>query len=210
MHKCFFTLSLGLFLVCLNLYSENEMPEPYCFIRDLPFDESGWFGNADPILKIMTVKKPQIAIEVGAWLGQSTRFIASHLPQDGKIYAVDTWLGSAEVLHQVDPRLSSLYQIFLSNVKHAGLTQQIVPVRMRSLEAAKALDVMADFIYIDAAHDEESVYQDILAWHPHLNLGGTMCGDDWMWDSVRRGVVRAAVILNYRIEAVGNFWFFSE
>lgn len=52
---------------------------------------------------------------------------------------------------------------------------------MRSVEAAKALDVMADLINIDAAHDYKSVKEDILAWYPHLKEGGIMCGDDWYY-----------------------------
>lgn len=64
-------------------------------------------------------------------------------------------------------------------------------------------------IYIDAGHETENVYQDILAWYPHLVSGGVLCGDDWMWESVREGVIRAADVLNLKIIAQGNFWRFE-
>lgn len=211
MKKNFISMVLGLTISYFScLAAEAEMPEPYHSIVDLPFDDHGWFANGEQISALMTEKPPVVAIEVGSWLGLSTRFIASHLPEGGKLYAVDTWLGSDEAAHHQDSRLPHIYQIFLSNVKHANLTQTIVPLRMRSLEAARAINVMADFIYIDASHDEENVYQDILAWYAHLNPDGTMCGDDWTWETVRRGVIRAASVLNKRIANQGNFWFFYE
>ncbi len=146
---------------------------------------------------------------MGSWLGASTRFLASSIGNNGKVYAIDTWEGSSdEFEHMNDPRRSSLYQLFLSNVKHAQLTEIIVPFRMKSLEAAKALNIKADLIYIDAAHDTESVYQDILAWYPHLESGGIICGDDWSWPSVQVGVVKAAVVFRKSIYHEGNFWRF--
>lgn len=180
------------------------MNELYDSVELLPFDNHGWFLNADPLRECLKKKPARVVIEIGCWLGFSTRFIAHQLPEGGRIYAIDTWLGSEE--HKDDPRLPFLYQQFLSNVKHAGLTDKILPIRMHSLEAAKALNILADLIYIDASHDEESVYQDILHWHSHLAPGGILCGDDLRWESVWRGVVRAAEKLNRPISGEDNFW----
>lgn len=205
--KRFYTLVCSMVLVQLSLTA--EMPEPYTSIHELPFDEQGWFINERQMERCLNKIKPNVVIEVGSWLGMSTRFIASRLPSDGKLYAVDTWKGSFnEEWHLKDPRISHLYQLFLSNVKHAGLADVIVPIRMNSLEAAAALDVQADFIYIDAAHDADSVYQDIMAWYPHLKKGGLMCGDDWDWGTVRLGVMRAARRLGLSVESNKNFWMF--
>lgn len=185
------------------------MPEPYCSINDLPFDDHGWFSNQGQIETCINELKPTTVIEVGSWLGASTRFIAERLPIGSKLYAVDTWLGSQnEELHQQDPRRPFLYQLFLSNVKHAGLTDVIVPIRMDSIEASKALNMKADLIYLDASHDTESVHNDIMAWFPHLIQGGIFCGDDWHWTSVRDAVIQAAADLNAPISSEGNFWLF--
>lgn len=186
--------------------AEKQMPEPYRSICDLPFDGHGWFMNGPQIHTILKETQPKVGIEIGSWLGASTRDIALNMPEDAILYAVDTWLGSQELAHLLDPRLPHLYQLFLSNVKHTGLTNKIIPVRMTSLEAAKALNVKADFIYIDASHDEEDVYNDICAWTPHLNESGVICGDDWGWVSVQRGVIRAALLLGKGIAAGDNFW----
>jgi predicted O-methyltransferase YrrM len=184
------------------------MPEPYCSIADLPFDPHHFFDNGRQLEVCLKECKAQTVIEVGSWLGGSTRFMAARLPSGGKLYAVDTWAGSEE--HQSDSRIPYLYQQFLSNVKHAKLTHTIVPIRLASLQAAKALNVKADLIYIDAAHDAENVYKDIMAWYPHLKEGGIFCGDDWYVSAtVREGVTRAATDLGLQIASDTNFWRFK-
>jgi len=110
-----------IFCFLLQICSVFAMPEPYASIADLPFDEHGWFGNARQLEPILAANQPKIVIEVGSWLGCSTRFIASRIDEDAVVYAIDTWKGSPEeAVHMQDPRLPHLYQLFLSNVKHAG------------------------------------------------------------------------------------------
>lgn len=203
-------LLLSLCLCLIQFPVLADMPEPYKSIKLLPFDGHGWFINAEHLQGILDIRKPKTVIEVGSWLGCSTRFIAGNLPEGGVIYAVDTWRGSInEPEHQKDPRLSYLYQLFLSNIIQTGLTERVIPVRMESIEASKALNVQAELIYIDGAHDTASVYNDIMAWYPHLQEGGVMCGDDWGWISVQNGVVQAANALNRRVLGYKNFWWFD-
>jgi predicted O-methyltransferase YrrM len=196
--------------VLLGAFFKVHAVEPYDSINDLPFDSHGWFCNGTKLEKIINEKQPQIVIEVGSWLGLSTRFIAKNVPEGAKVYAVDTWRGSQESVHLLDPRLPYLYQLFLSNVKHAGLTEKIIPIRMDSLEAAKALNVQADLIYIDASHDTASVVADIMHWYPHLKEDGVMCGDDWLWDSVRAAVQSSAPRLGKKIYSEENFWCYVD
>lgn len=84
--------------------------------------------NLEYLIKEHEVKT---VIEVGCWLGASTRAIAQFLSEDGKVYAVDHWKGSEEhqtqhILRHKD-RLLILYEQFLSNVIHEGLTHKIIP-----------------------------------------------------------------------------------
>ncbi|MCE2983327.1 MAG: class I SAM-dependent methyltransferase [Parachlamydia sp.] len=206
MKKNFLLIMLGLVLL-FSPKINADCPEPYCSIVDLPFDNHGWFVNKDQLEICLKEKPINTIIEIGSWLGCSTRFFASSIGENGKVYAVDTWKGSVqEVGGHKDPRLPYLYQLFLSNVKHAKLTNKIIPVRMESAEAAKALNVQADLIYIDAAHDAASVYQDIMVWSPHLKKDGILCGDDWQWATVQEGVTQAARELNKSIYSSKNFW----
>lgn len=208
MKKILLYFSTSLLLVT-SLFSD-EMPEPYASINVMPFDGHGWFGNAEYIDLVLKGRRVETVIEVGSWLGCSTRYIAAAIADNGVVYAIDTWRGSPqEELHQKDPRLATLYQQFLSNVIHAGLTNKIIPFRMDSGEAARALNVKADFIYLDGAHDTQSVLRDITVWYPHLKESGVMAGDDWLWETVRVAVVAKAKELNKHVHYHANFWWYE-
>lgn len=192
------------------------MPEPYRSIELLPFDGHGWFARSNQVGldHFIAQLQPKVVVELGSWLGASTCFIAERLHEDAVLYAIDNWnqVGSEGV--QKNPewaaKLPTLYQSFLSNVIHKELTHIIVPIRMDTREAAKALAIMPDLIYVDASHKEDDVYQDVRAWYPRLNKGGIMCGDDWSWQSVQKGVLRAAQEINQVVSNDGTFWWFEK
>lgn len=181
----------------------------YDYIKPIPFDPHGWFGNQPQLERIFAENEIESVIELGSWAGASTRFFGEMMREKGIVIAVDTWEGSEnETVHAHDHRTKYLYHLFLSNVKHAGLEDVIIPIRMTTHQAAFALDFKADLIYVDANHETQAVMNDILNWYPHLNEGGIMCGDDWTWKSVRHGVKKAAKRLGKRIESEENFWLF--
>jgi predicted O-methyltransferase YrrM len=174
--------------------SLSGVPTPYQEVSEvMPFNDFGWYANGAVLESLIKKHRINTVIEVGSFLGRSTMHIAKCLPKKGKVYAVDHWEGSIE--HQTGGfasdlpiPLNQLYQQFLSNVIHAGLTDKIIPIRQPSLVAAQDASLKGDLIYIDAAHDTESVYQDLSDWYPHLNKRGIIAGDDWSWPSVREGV----------------------
>jgi predicted O-methyltransferase YrrM len=208
----FMLRSLCLLLIgtsCIFGKSQQDLPAPYNTARILPFNEKGWYLNGAPLAKLIRIHQVETIIEVGCWIGLSTRHLASCLPTGGIVYAVDHWKGSPE--HQPgqsawSPDLALLYEYFLSNVIHERLTDKIIPIRMDSLTAAKELNVMADLIYIDASHETPAVYADMVAWYPHLKENGVFCGDDWTYPSVRAAVRKFAVENQLKIEASENFW----
>lgn len=206
---------LSFVLLCLVSCSQAPLPQPYSQLKEvLPYDNHGWYANSKQLKKLIKDYRPKVVIEVGCWLGKSTRHIAKHLPRGGKVYAVDHWLGSIE--HQPGQfahcrELPILYDQFLSNVIHAQLTDKIIPVRMASVEAEKALSHLTpDLIYIDASHETEAVYQDLTVWYPHVKGHGILCGDDWGWESVRQAVETFAAENDLRVESSKNFWRLME
>lgn len=53
--------------------------------------------------------------------------------------------------------------------------------RMTGKEAAKLLPQQSlDFVYLDARHDFESVYDDLLTWVPMVKPGGIIAGHDYI------------------------------
>lgn len=206
--SCLFLIFSSSLLFCID---QQDLPEPYNTAQILPFDSHGFYGNGLQLESLIKTNHVKIVIEVGCWLGASTRHIASLLPPEGKVYAVDHWKGSVE--HQPGNAnwyhaLPVLYEVFLSNVIHAGLTDKIIPVKLESLEAAKQLSyVAADLIFIDAGHDTPAVYADLCAWYPYVKGHGILCGDDWNWHSVRAAVEAFADERGLKILVTGyNFW----
>ena len=187
--------------------SQANLSEPYRSVQLLPYNLEGWYSNARQIEQLFKKNRIKIAVEVGCWAGLSTTSIANLLPSNGRLYAVDHWKGSVE--HQFLPNISTIYEQFLSNVVWAGLTDKIIPMRMNSLEAAPkihAMEIVPDFIYINASHDMASVLADLHAWFPLVRGHGIICGDDWTWNGVRSAVEMFAGQNNLIITTSGNFW----
>lgn len=210
-------LLMGALLLSNSIFCNQNMPEPYCSIVCLPFDSHNWFdsSNRTKLESLIKEHHPRLIVELGSWLGASAICMAAAMPEDGKLIAIDDWTADSDQSIQKDVeggelkrRLPTLYQQFLSNVINKKLAHKIVPMRMKVLEAAQALNVKADMIYVDASHDTESVYKDIIAWYPKLAPGGIMCGDDWPASSVRAGVMRAAHELGIQVDSYGACWFF--
>jgi beta-1,4-mannosyl-glycoprotein beta-1,4-N-acetylglucosaminyltransferase len=199
----------------LPMPSQENLPEPYRSVKLMPFDGSGWYINAAPMEEILKKRNVKVVVELGSWLGQSTRHIAMTLPNHGIVYAIDHWKGNQEIQQTHQDLLPHLYDQFLSNVIHANLTEKIRPIRMTTVEAVKELErleVVPDLVYVDASHDEESVYADLKAYFPLIKGHGVLCGDDWRWGGpeagfpVRKAVERFARENRLKIK-VPNGWF---
>lgn len=217
-------LALLLFAISQFCFGQ-EMPSPYNELEEiLPYNDHGWYINGDAMEALIREKNAKVVVELGSWLGTSTRHIASHLPENGIVYAVDHWLGSADhdifspdYFPELYAILPILYEQFLSNVIHADLTKKIVPIRKNTLEAVSYFHengIKPDIIYVDASHDEESVYNDLVAYYPLVKGHGTLCGDDWGWGEglpVMKAVERFARENNLRVEIPNNWmWVLYE
>lgn len=206
---------LAVILSCLFLQIHAELPAPYNSVKEiLPFDGSGWYPNAYSMQMLIKSRGVKVVVELGTWLGESARHIATVLPSDGIVYAVDHWLGSVEHHDMCPEKLPTLYEQFLSNTIHANLTDKIIPLRMTTLEAVGELNqraVVPDLVYVDASHDEESVYADISAYFPLVKGHGIICGDDWGYPGVYKAVERFASENQLTIYApTASFWMLME
>jgi hypothetical protein len=124
---------------------------------------------------------------VGSYLGRSTIALAAHTP--GTVWALDDWYGPRDDDTREEDR-PELYQRFLANI--AGLP--VIPIRADhadlSLVPPEWLTDYAskpDMVFIDGAHDYESVKRDITNWKARLAPGGLLCGHD----RNQNGVLRA-------------------
>lgn len=181
----------------------------YDVIDEIKFDPTGYFATEGPLDAIFRDHDIRTVIELGSWAGASTRFLGYRVGPSGKVYAIDHWKGNPNFRPESsDPRLDHIFHLFLSNIRNAGLSDRIVPIRMTTDEAAKALSVTADLIYIDASREAGQVYRDVMNWYPHLNEGGILCGAEWREPSIKKGVGKAARELGLSVETdrKGHFW----
>lgn len=133
-------------------------------------DIEGWFSDDDAAAYCALAKqvpKGGILVEVGVWLGRSIFSIADIAVQRRiKIIAVDTWLGSEE---HATLNKEKLFERFLDNVVKFKLERYVTPLHLESTLAARVMakaNTKFDLVFIDAAHDSESVKADIAAWLP--------------------------------------------
>ncbi len=214
-------------LSCLSIFALSALPadqygfpdsypEVYDNVDVMPLNRHGWYLH-EKFKDIFAQKNIQVAVEVGTWLGNCAIYLAEMLPENGKIFCVDHWLGSAE--HR-DPHnygeyalLPTLFRQFLSNIILTKQTDKVIPVRTESLQAVekfRELNIRPDLVYIDASHDYNSVYNDIRAWHSILNEDGILCGDDWNLGGVPRAVRDYAAYANLKVCFGGEFWWYEK
>ena len=185
-------------------------------------DPSGWGSDSPAFAKIFAEYDPRFVIEVGTWKGGSAITMANLLRKSpgGMILCIDTWLGAIEFWedHNDATRFQALncyhgfpqvYYSFLANVCHADAQHIIVPFPLHSSSAALWLmrqGVQADAIYIDASHEEDDVYQDLLDYSQVVKTGSILFGDDWQWMGVQNSVKRFAREQKLTISHIDDKW----
>jgi predicted O-methyltransferase YrrM len=108
-------------------------------------------------------------------------------------------------MERYDRHQDAHYHVFLSNIKQTGMADKVIPMRMTSLEASRALNVTADLVFIDADHAESAVLADIAAWMARVRPGGILCGDDYNTPSCP-GVPLAVKRALPQHQASGRIW----
>lgn len=121
------------------------------------------------------LKENSVIVEIGAFKGKSTCFIAEGL--GGKrvnFFTIDTWRSDAMSQEPQD-----IYSIFLENIE--PYKEIIKPLRGYSYEVVKdwPLERRIDFLWIDGDHSYEGVKQDIKDWLPLAKKNSFICFHDY-------------------------------
>lgn len=163
---------------------------------------------------------PALLIEVGTWLGASAVDLVKACQAqrlDSCLLCVDTWLGSLE--HWLNPEYRNhlhlqqgyphYYPLFLANLYHAQVANQVIPVPLPSTIAARLLQhhqIQADLIYVDGSHEPQDVWLDLQAYWPLLRAGGVLAGDDWGWPGVADVLEQFCRSQHVHVEITGLHW----
>ena len=169
-----------------------------------PADLQGWGSQHRYLGEAVERLRPSVVVEIGVWKGASVVHMASRMRDlgiDGVVIAIDTWLGAWD--HWINDKFfrevaftdnqQDIYSKFLNNIRHAGLQDYVVPLRLDSVNAARVLrrfDIKPDLVHLDAGHDYDAVMSDLRHWWPALRPGGIFIGDDYRegnnWPDVKR------------------------
>lgn len=131
----------------------------------------GWFTFPN-LYKSMVYKFGNNShfVEVGCRLGQSASYMAVEIINSEfniKFDCIDLFEG-----------WDTFYNEFIENIK--PISEYITPIKLDSISASKLYkDNSLDFVFIDAAHDYESVFNDITYWLPKIKPGGIIAGHDY-------------------------------
>jgi len=174
----------------------------------VPPDPHGWMlpQNAQ-LLSENLDQDTKVVVELGSWLGQSTRHMLNAAP-NATVIAIDHWLGGSDhqgpngICHE---KLPTLYETFLVNCW--DYRDRLIPIRKPTIEGMTFVaeqGVKADLVYVDADHMYESVKADI---NMALDLwpDAKILGDDFSWGveynlPIKRAVEEVAAERNMSYE----------
>ncbi len=157
---------------------------------------------------VAEAKEGDELVEVGTFLGKSAAYMALKIQESGKrlqFEVVDSWDETDYAnwwtsLDNDPPRPwpvtclygMSLYKAFIFCMRAVDARGTVMPIRMRSIEAAaKFKDQSLSFVFIDANHLYAGINADIKAWMPKVKPGGLLGGHDYdvaLWPDVKRAV----------------------
>ena len=154
---------------------------------NLPFDGHGWFGWCHKaMLDVAFPKDAFVVVEMGSWLGMSTRYLLELAP-NATVLAIDHWKGDESIFRDGDDmvkgRLPNLYDQFLANCWE--FRDRLIPMRTTTTDGIKEisdLQLLPQFIYLDASHEYKDVKNDLNAiglYYPTVRLGGDDYGGKW-------------------------------
>lgn len=159
----------------------------------------GWLTIAQGVTlfeEARRVQPGQWIVEIGSHHGKSTILLATAMPNGAQLLAVDPfsderWGGGEKS-----------YGVFSQNVAQAELAREVAIYRGTSQAAASDWQgEPVGMLYVDGAHDWNSVLKDIDGWEKHVQLGGSV----YFHDAFSSPGVTAAVLQRHLLNA--NFRF---
>jgi len=128
-----------------------------------------------------------VIVEIGSWKGKSTIWLANGARDGagGTVYAIDPHTAQSDNL--ATQSAVPTFAEFTQNIRAAGVSDLVVPLVMTSAEAARGFDRAVEMVFIDGAHDYESVALDLDLWFPKVVEGGIVAFHDTVaWEGPRR------------------------
>ncbi len=167
-------------------------------LRDAIEPIHGWWQPESGVKLYNLVKASKLdVLELGAWCGRSTAWIAAALEAraDGHfVTSVDTWEGTpGEAIH--DALISELvaagyakdndplYELFKENLRSLGLFSRVTAMQFNTVDYGLSIQDDPwpgdyDVLLIDADHTYDAVKHDFETFAPRMPVGSHIIFDD--------------------------------
>jgi predicted O-methyltransferase YrrM len=144
-----------------------------------PDDVRGWLTRTEGEA-LAACARGRVVLEIGSYCGRSTICMAQTAK---RVYALDWHRGDAGAgWGQTLPE-------FLANIERYGVADKVIPLVGRTDDLSPILaDLSVEFVFVDGAHDADSVRADTRLALRVLKPGGVIAFHDFDYPSVRDAV----------------------
>ncbi len=172
----------------------------------------GFFDFSDVYAKLVErARDGDILVEIGCFLGRSACCWGELIKASRKqltLLAIDPW--PAQFDFGIDGLIEAPYETFIANVRQAGLTKIVLPLRCESVRAARFIANDLSAVFIDGEHDYDNCLADIRAWLPKVRSGGILAGHDYNSKDFP-GVVKAVCeAFGDSVPIMGQSWIYEK
>jgi predicted O-methyltransferase YrrM len=149
-------------------------------------------------------------VEVGAWEGKSTCFIArAFAPR--RILTIDPFTGgvadgTTELAKRRDVEQECRSNLLACESHPRQIDLMVAGWRDPSAMLAVINREPLAFVYVDGEHTEVEVFDNVMAYFPYMAQGGVIAGDDWGNPGVKKGAMRAAKQIGLPIQHEWATW----
>ena len=159
---------------------------------------NGWFNMEAQYLQLLDFcESDSIYVELGAWKGKSTCFIATEIlnKKPGiKFYTIDTFGGTTQIsdkqeIDAYNREDKNILEQFIINIEPIkDIVNYIISESHTASENFE--DGSVDVIFIDAGHSYDAVKNDLIYWLPKMKSNSIMSGHDYTnaWPGVVKAV----------------------
>ena len=116
-----------------------------------------------------------VGAEIGVARGMHSELLCKNIP-NLKLYCVDAWNKYKGYIDYSASKLSNFHEDAVKRLE----SYNCIIINKFSMEAVKQFeDASLDFVYIDGAHDLQSVVNDVCEWSKKVRVGGIVYGHDY-------------------------------